>query len=129
MKSQGRLFEEFPEPKQQSISIEKNANAATDERVIAQVHAIAKAIPSGRVLSYGAVGARCNPPISGYICGRIMIHSHESVPWWRVVGKDGALRISKRNPLLARDQREKLENEGVEFDEGGWVQMEKFADD
>jgi methylated-DNA-protein-cysteine methyltransferase-like protein len=134
MKSQGRLFEEFDEPGAETTAVEVNANAATanaatDERVIAQVHEIAKAIPPGRVLSYGAVGARCKPPISGYICGRIMIHSHESVPWWRVVGKDGALRISKRNPLLARDQRDKLEAEGVAFDESGRVKMNEFADD
>lgn len=133
MKSQGRLFEEFDEQKPET-ALETNdnpadANAATDERIIAQVHEIARAIPAGCVLSYGAVGARCNPPISGYICGRIMIHSHESVPWWRVVGKDGTLRISKRNPLLARDQRDRLEAEGVEFDESGRVKMDEFADD
>jgi alkylated DNA nucleotide flippase Atl1 len=58
-----------------------------------------------------------------------MIHSHESVPWWRVVGKDGTLRISKRNPLLARDQRDRLETEGVGFDESGRVKMNEFADD
>ena len=132
MKSQGRLFEELPEPEKAvstASDADNQANAATDERVIAQVHAVAKAIPAGRVLSYGAVGARCSPPISGYICGRIMIHSHESVPWWRVVGKDGTLRISKRNPLLARDQRDRLENEGVQFDESGRVKMNEFADD
>ncbi|HEY0075645.1 MAG TPA: hypothetical protein VGB77_16215, partial [Abditibacteriaceae bacterium] len=65
MKSQGRLFEEFDEPRAETTAVEVNANAATDERVIAQVHEIAKAIPPGRVLSYGAVGARCKPPISG----------------------------------------------------------------
>jgi methylated-DNA-protein-cysteine methyltransferase-like protein len=129
MKSQGRLFEEFDGPEAETTAVEVNANAATDERIIAQVHEIAKAIPPGRVLSYGAVGARCTPPISGYICGRIMIHSHESVPWWRVVGKDGTLRISKRNPLLARDQRDRLESEDVQFDKDGRVKMAEFADD
>lgn len=134
MKSQGRLFDEFADEPQKPASKSKNsddlsANAATDERIVQQIYAIAKAIPAGRVMSYGAVGARCQPPISGYICGRIMIHSHEHVPWWRVVGKDGTLRISKRNPLLARDQRDRLEAEGVGFDDAGRVQMSRFADE
>ncbi len=130
MKSQGRLFEEFSNtPEQPAAGPLADANAATDEKIVAKIYEIVRAIPAGRVMSYGAVGACCEPPISGYICGRIMIHAHEQVPWWRVVGKDGALRISKRNPLLARDQRDRLEAEGVEFDEAGRVQMSKFAHD
>jgi methylated-DNA-protein-cysteine methyltransferase related protein len=130
MKSQGRLFDEFDAPQNPAPSANAaGANAATDEAIIKQIHDIARAIPAGRVMSYSAVGARCQPPISGYICGRIMIHSHDSVPWWRVVGKDGTLRISKRNPLLARDQRDRLEAEGVGFDDTGRVEMTKFADD
>ncbi len=122
MSDQPPLFDDFAAPPKQR----GDADAATDDTIIAQVYEIARAIPPGRVLSYGAVGARCQPPISGYICGRIMIHSHDAVPWWRVVGKDGTLRISKRNPLLAADQRAKLEAEGVEFDEAGRVKMQSF---
>ena len=130
MKSQRRLFEEFSDEPEKAVDKPKNeAIAATDERIVARIYEIARAIPAGRVLSYGAVGARCEPPVSGYICGRIMIHAHSEVPWWRVVGKDGTLRISKRNPLLARDQRERLEAEGVQFDETGRVKMSEFADD
>ncbi|HVF11126.1 MAG TPA: MGMT family protein [Abditibacteriaceae bacterium] len=110
MEQQKQLFEDAastaPEP----------ADASTDAAIIAQVRAIVSAIPSGRVMSYGVVGARCQPPISGYICGRIMIRSHAETPWWRVVGKDGALPIVKRNPQLAEEQRRRLESEGVSFD-------------
>lgn len=135
MKSQGRLFEEFSNgddnaaPGTAAPRTALDANAATDERIVARIYEIVRAIPAGRVMSYGAVGAQCEPAISGYICGRIMIHSHDEVPWWRVVGKDGALRISKRNPLLARDQRDRLEAEGIEFNDEGRVQMARFAND
>ena len=122
MNNQNSLFDDVSAPQKQR----SDADAASDETVIAQVYAIARAIPPGRVMSYGAVGARCQPPISGYICGRIMVHAHDAVPWWRVVGKDGTLRISKRNPLLAADQRAKLEAEGVEFDEAGRVRVLSF---
>src|SRR5688500_12111112 len=94
-----------------------NPNAATDATIIAQVHKIVNAIPAGHVMSYGAVGALCDPPISGYICGRIMNGVIGEVPWWRVVGKDGNLPIRKRHPELSVQQRQRLESEGVEFDE------------
>ena len=97
-----------------------------NETIIAQVYDVARAIPSGRVLAYGDVGARCEPPISGYICGRIMNNVADDVPWWRVVAKDGSLPIAKRNPTLAQLQRDLLEAEGVEFDEGGRVKMDEF---
>ena len=108
-------------------TINETTNAASDERIVAQIYDLARAIPSGRVLSYGALGAQCEPPISGYICGRIMNNVPLGVPWWRVVAKDGALPISKRNPHLAHEQRTKLEAEGVRFDEENRVLMERFS--
>lgn len=112
----------FPEPDAPTpTATPPQADAVSDAALVAQVYAIARAIPSGRVMSYGAVGARCQPPISGYICGRIMNNVAADVPWWRVVAKDGALPISKRNPLLAQEQRSKLEAEGVTFDATGHI--------
>ena len=92
----------------------------------AQVFDVARAIPLGRVLAYGDLGARCQPPISGYICGRIMNNAMDDVPWWRVVAKDGSLPIAKRNPQLAQRQRDLLEAEGVAFDDKGRVKMDDF---
>ncbi len=91
-----------------------------------QILALVRAIPAGRVISYGVLGARCEPPISGYVCGRIM-HQMSDAPWWRVVAKDGRLVISKRAPHLAEVQREHLESEGVAFDEDGRVQMALYS--
>lgn len=119
MPEQPPLFPEPDAPTPSATSLQ--ADAASDAALTAQVYAIARAIPAGRVMSYGAVGARCQPPISGYICGRIMNNVAADVPWWRVVAKDGTLPISKRNPLLAQEQRSKLEAEGVAFDELGHI--------
>lgn len=102
-------------------------DASQDTTIIAQVYAVARAIPPGRVMSYGVVGARCEPPVSGYICGRIMNRALSDVPWWRVVGKAGNLPIGKRSPNLMREQREKLEEEDVEFDPDGNILMDKFG--
>lgn len=101
---------------------------AMNDAIAAQIHAIVREIPAGKVLSYGAVGERSTPPISGYICGRIMGHVPPDVPWWRVVGKDGNLPIRKRHPELSIQQRDLLISEGVEFDESGRVIMAEFAD-
>lgn len=104
-------------------------DATSDVALIDQVNQIVQSIPKGRVMSYGAVGKRCEPPISGYICGRTM-HSATNgsgVPWWRVVGKDSNLPIRKRNPLLSAEQRKRLENENVNFDGKGRVLMERFG--
>src|SRR5688572_20402181 len=51
----------------------------------ARVFDLVRAVPAGRVASYGQVGAACDPPISGYICGRILGRAGADVPWWRIV--------------------------------------------
>ncbi len=45
------------------------------------------------------------------------------IPWWRVVGSDGSLRIHKRDSMLAQLQRSLLQQEGVPFTPDGRVQM------
>ncbi len=96
------------------------------DKLISQVRAIVRAIPVGRVLAYGQVGAQCEPPLSGYICGRILHYAMEDVPWWRVVAKTGALPIGKRRAELAQQQRALLESEGVTF-ENDCVASQCFA--
>ena len=107
----------------------ESPDAQRDDTIKQQIYEIVRAIPVGKVLSYGAVGARSTPPISGYICGRIMGEVPPDVPWWRVVGKTGNLPIHKRNPELSIQQREVLESEGVKFDESDCVKMAQFSDE
>jgi methylated-DNA-protein-cysteine methyltransferase related protein len=99
-----------------------------NERLRLQVMKLCQEVPSGRVTSYGALGKRCDPPISGYICGRVMGTVMDGVPWWRIVGKDGKLPIAKRGPYHAGQQRELLELEGIEFDEDGKILPKFFTD-
>jgi len=110
-------------------SSSESPDAESDDTIKQQIFKIVRAIPAGKVLSYGAVGARSTPPISGYICGRIMGVVPPDVPWWRVVGKEGNLPIRKRNPELSIQQREKLVAESVKFDENGKVKMAEFSED
>ena len=104
----------------------RDASENERDNLVSQVRDIVRAIPIGRVLAYGQVGAKCEPPLSGYICGRILHHALDDVPWWRVVAKSGALPIGKRRAELAQTQRALLESEGVIF-EGERVAARYFA--
>ncbi len=89
-----------------------------------QVYALVRRVPPGHVVSYGQIAEHL-PPLTARQVGRWMAFAPEDVPWWRVVGADGTLRIARRDPMLAQLQRAHLEAEGVPFDETGKVRMER----
>ena len=103
------------------------------------VFAAARLIPVGVVMSYGQVGDRAG--VTARMAGKALTFASDStnspktggkgaenaVPWWRVLGADGTLRIGRRDPLLARLQRERLEAEGVRFTGSGRVESRFFA--
>ncbi len=97
------------------------------ERLREQVARLCREVPVGRVESYGALGRKCDPPISGYVCGRVMGQVMDGAPWWRIVGKNGRLPISKRSPNHSQLQRELLEREGVQFDGDGQIERRFFV--
>lgn len=103
-----------------------SVDGPTHDELRLQVHQRARQIPVGKVTNYGSLGASCDPPISGYICGRLMQNTPPDVPWWRVVAKDGTLPTAKRSPELGHEQRTLLRDEGVEFEENGKVQQKYF---
>ena len=72
-------------------------------------------IPEGKVMNYGQIGDLITPPVGARQVGWIMYRSPEDLPWWRVVGADGSLRLQKRDPQAAWLQRHLLTKEGVSF--------------
>ena len=92
-----------------------------ERNVFQSVHRIVRAIPAGRVMSYGQVGelAGCNPRTVGWA----MATAPENTPWHRVVGVNGTLPVGKRSPLAESEQRERLIGEGVHFDTAHTVDM------
>lgn len=89
-----------------------------------RVYALVRRVPTGRVVSYGQI-AKQLPSITARQVGRWMAFAPNDLPWWRVVGADGTLRIARRDPMLAKLQRALLEAEGVPFNEEGRVCMER----
>lgn len=112
-----------------TMSAKQHERDETDDpRIIdAKIFDLVRSVPAGRVASYGQVGAACDPPISGYICGRILRRGGGDLPWWRIVGKDGNMPVKKVSPEHGDEQRDTLKNEGVKFLEDGRVNMARFA--
>jgi len=93
---------------------------ASDAR---RVYALVRQIPRGKVMSYGQVAHAC-PPLTPRQVGRLMARAlDDDIPWWRVVGSDGSMRIHKRDPMLAQLQQSLLQQEGVPFTPDGRVPM------
>ena len=90
------------------------------------VYAIVRQIPPGKVSTYGRIAAITPVPRGargvGWALAGLGPEQSREVPWWRVINAAG--RIS--NEFHAAIQRELLEAEGVEFDERGYVDLERF---
>jgi methylated-DNA-protein-cysteine methyltransferase-like protein len=92
------------------------------ERVIAVV----RAIPRGRVLTYGQVAFLIGAPRGARQVGRVLylLGPLTSVPWQRVVNRFGGLSTYKigRGDL----QRRRLEAEGIRFAADGTVDLSSY---
>ena len=93
-----------------------------DRQYFQSIFDVVRAIPPGRVMSYGQVGAEvgCSPRTVGWAMANAL---EGDVPWQRVVGADGYLRIGRRSPRLMDVQHKMLEREGVAFKDNGCVDM------
>lgn len=80
-----------------------------------RVFAVVQRIPRGRVASYGLVGRLAGYPQAARHVGMVM-RLGRGLPWWRVLGKDGDVRI--QDPVLRREQVERLEREGIDVVDG-----------
>lgn len=93
-----------------------------DRQYFQSIFEVVRAIPPGQVMSYGQVGGYAGA--SARVVGWAMANVPDGeVPWQRVVGADGYLRIGRRSVALMEAQRRLLEREGVTFKENGCVDM------
>ena len=82
---------------------------------VEELFSLVKKIPAGTVVGYGAIGRVLPNRVSGLVVGRWMHHCPPQLPWWRVLGGDGSIKIDKLNPEAGLLQRQKLIAEGVTF--------------
>ncbi|MDC0708533.1 MGMT family protein [Stigmatella sp. ncwal1] len=96
----------------------------SDERgYYERIYKVVEQVPAGKVTTYGDVAAivaeGCDARIVGHAMGALGARSVE-VPWQRVIGRTGRITTSGLH------QRDRLEAEGIGFDERGYVLMERF---
>jgi methylated-DNA-protein-cysteine methyltransferase-like protein len=91
-----------------------------------RIYAIVRRIPRGRVATYGQVAELAGMPGHARQVGYALsaLDDDDSVPWHRVVNAQG--RISERGFTgCAGAQRGLLEAEGVAFDAGGRIDLQR----
>lgn len=101
----------------------------------AQVWAIVRQIPSGKVATYGQIAALIAPPegmepkdykaFGARWVGGAMAACPEGVPWQRVINAQGKISLRRGGGHIR--QRQLLEAEGVTFDYRERVDLSKFG--
>lgn len=106
----------------------QSINRSNAERLGAQVYALVRACPPGRVTTYGWLAAGLGFPRGARMVGWFMNHSPrwEEVPAHRVINSKGELSGSWAFGQRGR-MREMLEAEGVEFSGEGRVDIKRYG--
>ncbi len=76
-----------------------------------RVESMVAQIPKGRVMTYGQIAALCGSPIAARIVGGIAHFGDPTLPWQRVVNKQGGL--ASGYPGGRAGHKAHLENEGI----------------
>ena len=91
----------------------------------ARVYEVVRAIPHGKVLTYGDVAHRVGAPGAARQVGWSLasLPEDEDVPWWRVINHRGA--VSLRVPG-AQEQVARLRSEGIRVTTDGRLELELY---
>jgi methylated-DNA-protein-cysteine methyltransferase-like protein len=88
---------------------------------------IVKAVPAGKVVSYGQVAAYAGAFGAARAVGWILRQMDRAdLPWWRVINNEGRISIRANWAHDAAEQKKRLEAEGVEVSAGYKISMEKY---
>ena len=87
---------------------------------------IIKAVPPGKVASYGRIAEIAGNPRAARQVSRLLHSSSDKhdLPWQRIVGGDGSISLKGEAGLI---QRGLLESEGIEFGLNGRIDMDRFS--
>ncbi len=84
-------------------------------------------VPRGSVATYGQIAKLAGIPKNSRQVGSVLrdLPIGDGVPWYRIVNSKGE--ISQRgNHESEKSQREVLEDEGIQFNEKGRIDLERF---
>jgi methylated-DNA-protein-cysteine methyltransferase related protein len=105
----------------------ERASTASVNPAWIRIYAVVRAIPRGRVATYGEVAALAGIADGHRVAARALRSCPEHLPWQRVVGRKDARRaqIAIGEPEHAALQRAMLEAESVVFDDNGFIPMRR----
>ena len=91
-------------------------------------YAVIRAIPEGRVMTYGDVATVAGHPRWARRVGYALSSLNDkTVPWWRVINAQGRISLGKGRGHEAADlQRHLLEAEGVYIDLMGAIDLQDY---
>ena len=96
-----------------------NDKQVNDQKYRARVYEIVKAIPVGRIMTYGQIAEILGEGYTPRTIGFVMHAADtENVPWQRVINSQGACSTG-RMTVPVNLQQQILEDEGVKFNEKG----------
>jgi methylated-DNA-protein-cysteine methyltransferase-like protein len=111
----------------------RTMNTAEKAKFNSEVWIVVKQIPSGKVATYGQIASMVKKPenvednsfraFGPRWVGAAMATCPEDVPWHRVVNSQGRISIRGEGTTV---QRERLESEGVKFDDQGRINLKVF---
>lgn len=94
-----------------------------------RIYAIVRHIPPGKVATYGQVaelaGLIGKPRLVGYALYRVDME-HDDIPWQRVINAKGEVSQSPFRNGTDDLQRVILEDEGIEFDAKGRIDLKRY---
>ena len=93
-----------------------------------RIYAVVRRIPKARVCTYGRVAELAGNPGAARQVGYALhaLPEHTAVPWHRVVNAQGRISL-RRGGGPGLEQRFRLEAEGVAFDPGGRISLQRFG--
>jgi methylated-DNA-protein-cysteine methyltransferase related protein len=93
-----------------------------------RIHEAVRRIPAGRVSTYGDIAVVAGFPGQARLVGYALhaLPEHTAVPWHRVINAGGGISVGRAHPGGELVQRQRLEDEGVEFDANGRVSLKRF---
>ena len=102
---------------------------AADRQVYNQrIWQVVAAIPPGQVATYGAVAALAGMPRAARRVGHALrgLPANTRIPWHRVVNAQGRISLPEgsESHLI---QRERLEQEGVQFGLNGKIDLQQYG--
>lgn len=106
-------------------SLKTNRKDDRDSAYRERVYRIVRSIPRGRVMTYGQLAEILGEGYTPRTVGFVMHGSDDKTPWHRVINAHGACSTG-RIVLPADKQQRMLEAEGVEFNERGRCDLQRY---